>query len=305
MSPSSRRDFLRHSAAAVSATGVCGYTDLFASVSVGRAIGRGARRQCVVRRQPVQPPGGLLHGDARSGPMVPGATPENVLPVLRELKPGCIIIYAKGHSGTTTFPSSLKTEHPMLARDMPAAFRDYTRQTGTRLFLYYSGMLDGAAGERHPDWRMLNKDGSPMRHFADFESFVAWGNCPLSGYFDEWVAVHLREMLTSLRARRDLGGRRLVRSLLLPALRGAVPKGHRPPGPHARLQRDRRRPGKPGCAPRRRSRTSGGPGSAASSNRSSPTACTARETCLRDGSFWRRSIGAAAIGSARTTTGCT
>ena len=79
---------------------------------------------------------------------------------------------------------------------MPAAFRDYTRQTGTRLFLYYSGMLDGAAGERHPDWRILNKDGSPMRHFADFESFIVWGNCPLSGYFDEWVAVHLREMLT-------------------------------------------------------------------------------------------------------------
>ena len=79
---------------------------------------------------------------------------------------------------------------------MPAAFRDYTRQTGTRLFLYYSGMVDGAAGERHPDWRMLNRDGSPMRHFADFESFIAWGNCPLSGYFDEWVAVHLQELLT-------------------------------------------------------------------------------------------------------------
>jgi hypothetical protein len=125
-----------------------------------------------------------------------GATPENVLPVLRELQLGCIVIYAKGHSGTTTFPSSLRTEHPMLGRDVPAAFRDYTRQTGTRLFLYYSGMLDGAAGERHPDWRQLHRDGSPMRHFPGFESFIAWGICPLSGYFDEWVAVHLREMLT-------------------------------------------------------------------------------------------------------------
>ena len=33
MNPSSRRDFLRQSAAAVSATGVCGYTDLFALTS--------------------------------------------------------------------------------------------------------------------------------------------------------------------------------------------------------------------------------------------------------------------------------
>ena len=110
-----------------------------------------------------------------------GATPENVLPVLRDLQLGCIIIYAKGHSGTTTFPSALKTEHPLLGRDMPKAFRDYTRQTGTRLFFYYSGLVDGAAGERHPEWRILHKNGSPQRFFANFQNFVAWGNCPLSG----------------------------------------------------------------------------------------------------------------------------
>lgn len=124
-----------------------------------------------------------------------GATPENVLPVLRDLQLGCIIVYAKGHSGTTTFPSSLKTEHPLLGRDMPEAFRRYTRQAGTRLFFYYSGMLDGAAGERHPEWRMLHKDGSPQRYFGNFKNFVAWSNCPLSDYFDQWVAIHLREII--------------------------------------------------------------------------------------------------------------
>jgi len=195
MNPSSRRDFLRQSAAAVSATSVCGYTDLFAQTASAEPLTAVTADNGWFADSPFN----LLVDYYTEIPFRPygsGATPENVLPVLRELKPGCIIIYAKGHSGTTTFPSSLKTEHPMLGRDMPAAFRDYTRQTGTRLFLYYSGMLDGAAGERHPDWRMLNKDGSPMRHFADFESFIVWGNCPLSGYFDEWVAVHLREMLT-------------------------------------------------------------------------------------------------------------
>ena len=124
------------------------------------------------------------------------ATPENVIPVLRDLQLGCIIIYAKGHSGTTTFPSALKTEHLMLGRDMCAAFRDYTRQAGTRLFFYYSGQLDGIAGLRHPEWRMLDQAGKPRQYFGNFDSFVSYGCCPLSGYFDEWVAVHLRELIT-------------------------------------------------------------------------------------------------------------
>ena len=81
-----------------------------------------------------------------------GASRENVLRMLRELQPGYIIIYAKGHSGRTSFPSSLKTEHEMLAKDMPAFFREVTRETGTKLFFYYSGLLDGIAGTRHPEW---------------------------------------------------------------------------------------------------------------------------------------------------------
>ncbi len=43
------------------------------------------------------------------------ATTENVLPVLRELELGYLCIYAKGHSGYTTWPSSLRTAHNMLA----------------------------------------------------------------------------------------------------------------------------------------------------------------------------------------------
>jgi len=124
-----------------------------------------------------------------------GATRRNVIPVLKDLKPGHIIMYAKGHSGHTTFPSSLHTEHAMLDKDMPAFFREVTRTTGTRLFLYYSGMLDGIAGMRHPGWRMLDEKGDPRQYFKEFD-FVSYGNCPLSDYFDEWVAVHLKELIS-------------------------------------------------------------------------------------------------------------
>ena len=123
------------------------------------------------------------------------ATRENVLPVLRELQPGYLCIYAKGHSGYTSWPSSLNTRHVMLANNMPKFFREVTREAGTRLVLYYSGLLDGIAGIRHPDWRMQHPDGLPKEFFSDFKVFISYGNCPLSGYFDEWVAVQLRELI--------------------------------------------------------------------------------------------------------------
>ncbi|MHB9133285.1 MAG: alpha-L-fucosidase [Armatimonadota bacterium] len=124
-----------------------------------------------------------------------GATRENVLPVLRDLELGYICIYAKGHSGYTTWPSALKTQHNMLAQDMPKFFREVTRETNTRLVLYFSGLLDGIAGLRHPEWRMLNLDGTEQRLFDDFKIFTSYANCPHSAYWDEWVSVQLRELI--------------------------------------------------------------------------------------------------------------
>ena len=124
-----------------------------------------------------------------------GATRENLLPVLHDLELGYLCIYAKGHSGYTTWPSALKTQHVMLAQDMPRFYREVTRETGTRLVLYYSGLLDGIAGLRHPEWRMRHQDGSEQQYFGSFPFFISYANCPHSSYFSEWVAIHLRELV--------------------------------------------------------------------------------------------------------------
>lgn len=124
-----------------------------------------------------------------------GATRENVIPVLKELQLGYILIYAKGHSGRTTFNSSLKTQHVMLSKHMPAFFREVTRETGTKLFLYYSGLVDGIAAIRNPDWRMRNIKGDFLEHGGEWgKPYLLHAVCPQSPYFDEWVSVHLKEM---------------------------------------------------------------------------------------------------------------
>lgn len=124
-----------------------------------------------------------------------GARREELLAVLRELDLGYLCIYAKGHGGFTTWASSLGTQHAMLSQDMPALFRDVTRETGTKLVFYFSGLLDGLAGLRHPEWRMKFRDGSDQLYFHDFRFLSVYANCPHSPFFDEWVAIQLRELI--------------------------------------------------------------------------------------------------------------
>jgi hypothetical protein len=85
----------------------------------------------------------------------------------------------------------------MLGQDMPKLFGELCREAGTRLVLYYSGLLDGQAGLRHPEWRMKHADGSDQRYLGDFGFVTSYGNCPHSDYFDKWVAVQLRELLVN------------------------------------------------------------------------------------------------------------
>jgi len=78
--------------------------------------------------------------------------------------------------------------------EVPTFFREVTRQTGTRFFLYYSGLVDGLAGLRHPGWRMLDQEDK-LRQLSE-EWFLGYPICPLSPY-DEWPSVHFREMMAT------------------------------------------------------------------------------------------------------------
>jgi hypothetical protein len=132
----------------------------------------------------------------QSRPYGSGCTRANTLPWLKQLKLGYLCIYAKGHSGFTTWQSSLHTHHKKLGKDMPKFFRELTRAANTKLVLYYSGLLDGLAGTRHPDWIMIKRDGKPSTAlFADFNISIAYAICPQSAYWEKWASIQLRELI--------------------------------------------------------------------------------------------------------------
>ena len=188
---------------------------------------------------------------------------------------------------------------------MPKFFRRVTREAGTRLVLYFSGLVDGIAGERHPDWRMKHHDGTDKQFFQDFKIFNGYGNCPLSAYFDEWVGGPTARTGRAIRSGRFLVGWRLAGAVLLPALSGVLSRAHRL---DRDVERSHQAPGLPrrlsaGLEPdrKRMARAS----ATGSSKNSSLTASTAPATSARAGSSSARSTGAAAISSRRVPSTCT
>jgi len=124
-----------------------------------------------------------------------GITAENLRNSLRMCRPGYVIYYAKGHSGTTAFKSRLGTEHPMLGGDPLKVVRQVTRECGVKLILYYSGLIDGAAAERHPEWRPAGGDGKRQTKTVKEIPYRMAPLCASSRYFDDWVAPHLEEII--------------------------------------------------------------------------------------------------------------
>ena len=126
-----------------------------------------------------------------------GITLENLESSLKMCRPGYVIFHAKGHGGTTAFKSRLRTEHPMLGGDPMAVVRQATRECGVKMIMYYSGLMDGKAAERHPEWRPAGPDGkrqtTPVKDIMPPYHMAAV--CANSRYFDDWVTPHLEEMI--------------------------------------------------------------------------------------------------------------
>ena len=123
-----------------------------------------------------------------------GITRDNVLRSLKAARPGFILYHCKGHNGITAFKSRLGTEHPKLGGDPLKVLREATREAGVRLCLYYSGLVDGTAAERHPEWQAYRPDGKPYGAEGPLAAMIPL--CPASRYFEDWVTIHVEEIVT-------------------------------------------------------------------------------------------------------------
>ncbi len=86
-------------------------------------------------------------------------TDEMVTHLLESVRPDFIQYDSKGHPGYLGFTSKTGMSSPGIVRDSLAIWRRVTASHGVALYNHFSGVLDGAAVQKHPDWARIGPDG--------------------------------------------------------------------------------------------------------------------------------------------------
>lgn len=80
--------------------------------------------------------------------------------LLSAVRPDFIQYDSKGHPGYLGFPSKTGMSAPGIVQDSLAVWRRVTAAQGVALYNHFSGVLDGLAVTRHPEWARIAPDGA-------------------------------------------------------------------------------------------------------------------------------------------------
>ncbi len=87
-------------------------------------------------------------------------TPEMVQAIVDSLRPDFIQVDSKGHPGLTSYPTKVGNPAPGVVADSLKIWREVTAKNGVALYTHYSGVWDTEAVTLHPEWAVVNGDGS-------------------------------------------------------------------------------------------------------------------------------------------------
>jgi len=104
--------------------------------------------------------------------------------VILQTQPDYIQIDCKGHPGLSSYPTKVGNPAPGFVGDPLRLWRDVTAEHGVALFMHYSGVWDSEAIRRHPDWAVVNADGSRNKNATSF----------FGPYADQLLIPQLREL---------------------------------------------------------------------------------------------------------------
>ena len=110
-----------------------------------------------------------MHFDfhAQPGNLVPTIyDPGSYEAALDAVKPDYIQCDTKGHPGLSSYPTKVGNRANLAPGiDLLRMLRDITATRGIALYAHYSGVYDRKAAELHPDWAIVDAEGTPSKGF--------------------------------------------------------------------------------------------------------------------------------------------
>lgn len=107
-----------------------------------------------------------------------------------------MIVYCKDHWGVTYFDSNVEgaQKHEGVKGDWIAQVRTLLKKKNVEFVAYYCIEYDEGAARRHPDWRAMKSDGTPL--IRD-DAYAKWSICCYQSDYRYYCLEQLKEIITN------------------------------------------------------------------------------------------------------------
>lgn len=110
--------------------------------------------------------------------------PASFREMLDRVKPDFLQFDTKGHAGLSSYPTKIGTKADKIHHNILCFLREETKKRDIALYGHHSGLFDRKALELHPDWAVINADGTRDANYIS----------PFSPYVDELLIPQLKEL---------------------------------------------------------------------------------------------------------------
>ncbi len=104
--------------------------------------------------------------------------------LLDEVKPDYVQIDTKGHPGFASYPTKVGQPAPLMRGDQIKMWRELTAERGIALYGHHSGLFDMYQVSHHPEWAVVNEDGTNSKWFLSM----------FGDYDDKFLIPQLKEL---------------------------------------------------------------------------------------------------------------
>ncbi len=120
--------------------------------------------------------------------------PEEFASTLKIGRVASMNIFAKCHHGYAYYPTRVGTMHPNLSFDLLGRQIEALHHAGIRCPIYYTVKWDDLAGIQHPEWMVVNQDGTTAMRRPLYGGW-GWTTLDVASAYADYVAAQTEEIL--------------------------------------------------------------------------------------------------------------